>query len=563
MLPATPPNAEGDLGQTPYAHLAVYALDRRLTGEMFFIESEDVVHALVFERGRPVKIRMGDGYARLGELLVDEGLVTADAIEGAVMTGGLLGDVLVLAGVVESAALNSVLERQFKARITHLFELPPETKYKFFEGSTTLKDYGGEAANCDPLALLWQGVREHGEKAASFEPTLEKLAGVPLKLHARATLSKFCFEEDAQLVTEVLRLDATPLSDLLDLEGVSPDIANKFVYALAISRQLDLGRGTLPVGVEQRSSSLAKVQLKSQVHRAGAALDLPHQGDGERSVRTVRGRAIIPRDDDAPVPSSVAPSSPRNLSAPPLSAADGPVVETEETDIDPALLEEDSYGGADEVAAGEQPEEAAVLPEAEGGAESDRAPDTTASAGAAVANGHATNGTSIEAAEEIPEAPPAEESSRRLVSDTVKAMPVEALLKLAREKIHEKEAATATEVCEIARQRLEDEGKADSAIGVEVSALRCWSRSLEPHPDLKGLTVELDDLIRADDGHATVRYVRGILRKRLGNEAGSLSDFRRVVEIEPDHPGARQELSAAPKSIKPGETGFLKRLFRR
>jgi hypothetical protein len=114
MLPQTPPMAEGDLAQTPFAHLAVYLLDRRLTGELFVVEPEtEVTHALRFERGMPVKVRMGDGYARLGELLVEEELVTADVVEGAVLTGGLLGDVLVLSGKVESAQLEEVLDRQY------------------------------------------------------------------------------------------------------------------------------------------------------------------------------------------------------------------------------------------------------------------------------------------------------------------------------------------------------------------------------------------------------------------------------------------------------------------
>ncbi|MBL8743064.1 MAG: hypothetical protein JNK04_18270, partial [Myxococcales bacterium] len=108
MVPETPPTAEGALAQTPFAHLLVYALDRRLTGELFLFESPEVIHAICFDRGHPVKIRMGDDYARLGTLLVEEGLVTAETVENAVLTGGLLGDMLVLAGYVESEPLNRV-----------------------------------------------------------------------------------------------------------------------------------------------------------------------------------------------------------------------------------------------------------------------------------------------------------------------------------------------------------------------------------------------------------------------------------------------------------------------
>ena len=156
MVPETPPTAEGDLAQTPFAHLSVYAIDRRLTGELFLFESPDVTHAICFDRGHPVKIRMGDDYARLGTLLVEEGLVAAEVVEGAVLTGGLLGDVLVLAGYVESEPLDRVIEQQFELRMRHFFELGENVTYSYFDQSESLKDWGGDPMRIDPLGLLWR-----------------------------------------------------------------------------------------------------------------------------------------------------------------------------------------------------------------------------------------------------------------------------------------------------------------------------------------------------------------------------------------------------------------------
>lgn len=524
MLPDTPPTAEGDLAQTPYAHLAVYALDRRLTGELFLQVSEEVTHVVRFERGVPVKIRMGDGFARLGELLVEDGLVSAEAVEGAAMTGGLLGDVLVLAGRVESEALNVVLERQFRLRSASFFELPPETSYKYFEGSEVLKDWGGENACCDPLALLWSGIRLFGECSAFFEATLDRLQGVALKLHPQATVARFELEEDAQLVAEVLGLEPTTLAELLDIEGVPPDTVNKLVYALAITRQLDLGRGTFPVGSEQKASSLAKVQLRSQVHRVGAAVDAP-VAEGERSIRTLsaRRKGIIPRDDDSIPPPEAAPSDVAPPTVPSAEASSPEAEPTSEPKQDEAPAKEPPSAG-----------EGAKAPEA--------GPDADT---------------------------PAEESSRRLVADTIRALPFEALKQLVREKIQEKEATMAAEVCEIALARLDErdagpDAKDSSVDRAELVALHAWARSLEAHPDLKGLAMELDERIRERDDLVLPRLVRGVLRKRLGNEAGAASDFRRVLELEPGHEGAKKELASFDvPSVKRGETGFLKRLFRR
>jgi hypothetical protein len=516
MVPETPPTAEGDLAQTPFAHLLVYALDRRLTGELFLFEAPEVTHAICFDRGQPVKIRMGDEYARLGTLLVEEGLVSADIVENAVGTGGLLGDMLVLAGYVESEPLNRVIEQQFELRMRHFFELPETVTYSYFDQSESLKDWGGDPMRLDSLALLWRGIREHGEKSTLFDVTLEKVKDVALTLHARTTLASFELEDDAKVVAEVLSLDPATLEELVVMEGVSPDIVRKVVYALTISRQFDLGRGTLPLGVEEeRTRQVAKVQLRSQVHRVGAAVDVP--GDGERSTRSlsVRGRAVIPRDDSTEPPPNV-------------DFSEGEV-EVGEAEVDPAELEENE--SADD-ASGEVA--AAVAADAE------PAP--------------AAKGDEI-----------GEESTRRLVSDTIRALPPEALLKLAREKLDEKEPTMAVEVSEVGLKKLSEAGDTRCTAYSELVATRAWASSLEPHPQLKALTVDLDELIREKDALSLPRYVRGLLRKRLGDSAGATSDFRRVLELEPGHELALRELPSVDTGVvsKRGETGFLKRLFRR
>lgn len=549
MVPVTPPTAEGDLTQTPYAHLAVYSLDRRLTGELFLRESEDVTHVVRFERGVPVKIKMGDNFARLGELLVEDGLVTADVIEAAVLTGGLLGDILILADRLETSALNQVLERQFRYRMDRLFELPGETSYAYYEGSDTLKEWGGEPANYDPLALIWAGVRSHGENSAFFEATLDRLAGVALKIHPQACLARFEFEEDAALLSEVLALEPTPMTELLDIEGIAPDIVNKFIYAMAICRQLDLGRGALPVGLEQKSSSLAKVQLRSQVHRVGVAVDAPIDGERSRRKLSVRGRAIIPRDDDAP-PESIVP--PKAASAPPPESIPETKPSAANLQLPVEITEKEAPRPADVTTIEDEPVPSGPVTEATG-----------MPAALEAASGASPVGDTLSSATDELEDPPAEGSTKRLLAETIRGLPAPALAKLAREKIDEREAELAVEVAEIGIKKLADDGQSESDEGFEMVALHVWGRALSPHPDLKTLAVELDDLIRQRDSVVLPRLVRGMLRKRLGNEAGSSSDFRRVIELEPTNELARVELQSEPRSVRRGETGFLKRLLRR
>jgi Tfp pilus assembly protein PilF len=52
----------------------------------------------------------------------------------------------------------------------------------------------------------------------------------------------------------------------------------------------------------------------------------------------------------------------------------------------------------------------------------------------------------------------------------------------------------------------------------------------------------LDRLLERDPGNVRARIGRGSLRQSAGNDAGAEADFRRAVEVQPDHVGARCRL---------------------
>lgn len=532
MVPDTPPTAEGELAQTPFAHLAVFALERRLEGEFFLIEPGGVTHAIRFERGAPVKIKVGDEFARLGALLVEDGAVSQETVDGAAaMKGGLLGDLLVLSGYVETPALEAALERQFRARMTRFFGLPPQTVYKYFEGSQTLRDYGGEPASLDPLDLICQGIREHGHESTLFQATLDLLGTAPVALHADAPIDRLDLCEDEALVIELLTLEPTTLAELEEIEGCSTQIIRNFVYTMMLTRLLDLGKGS-PVGLDDRPKSVAKVRLRSEVHRKGAALDA--RIEGRRSVRSlnVKGRTIIPRDEGESVPPP--PVAAQNADASAASAVEAPAAS--------ALAGLPPPPPAPDTLVSEPP-----------------APGPRASAPSVPSEAEREGSTIVD------EPSGGEESSRRLIADAVRGLTHEATVKLAREKIDEKDPTTAAEICALVLARLEGDGKGTSAEAKEIALIGIWARSLEPHPDLKSLTIELDDLIRERDDRPLARLVRGRIRKKLGNDPGALSDYRRVLELQPDNAEAKTELASLgdQKPARRGEAGFLKRLFRR
>ncbi len=574
MIPDGPPNAEGLLEKTPFSHLLVYALDRQLTGELFLEEPSGRLHVLRLELGIPTKLRVSDDFLRLGDLLVDEGLCARESVEGAALTGGLLGDLLVLTGCVETDALNQMLDRQFRGRMMRAFSLEPQTTFKYFDKSSVLAEWGGEPAGEDPIALVWAGLREHADKSSSFEATLSRLGDRPLVLHPRAPTTRLKLDESCSAVVDSLA-DATSLEQLIARGLVLPETCRRIVYALVILRQLDLGGAGAPVGVrDARPASLAKVQLKSETHRVGAAVDAKI---GSRSRRiTVTGRQLIPRDDappsvhppaveEAPIsesslfgtPGGEMGAMPPSLSAQAFDASevgsvDVGVIETVEEDLDPSLLEED----ADDITAdvdAEAAEAAADLAAAEA-FEADLAAAEAVEADLAAA-----------------EAIEAEESSRRIVPEALRALEPSALRLMAEEKLAAREPGLALQACEAAIAKLRTlDGVAgpDSSLFHEVPALSVSARSQEPQANLKALTMELDDLIRVRDDVALTRAVRGRVRRRLGDSPGATSDYRRVLEIAEsgstlETEAKRELVELEPKVPGRGQTGFLKRLFKR
>jgi hypothetical protein len=70
-----------------------------------------------------------------------------------------------------------------------------------------------------------------------------------------------------------------------------------------------------------------------------------------------------------------------------------------------------------------------------------------------------------------------------------------------------------------------------------------WIRACMPQPDLKVLSLDLDDLLLHYPTHIQARYYRGVLRRRLGYDSAAKQDFERVVALDPDHAGAKQHLT--------------------
>jgi hypothetical protein len=502
----TSATAEGELGRTPLAHLLVYALDRRLSGALFLCEREGMTHVVRLVRGVPVKVRPGDRYALLGEMLVEAGAIDEATLAGALGTNVLLGDVLLLADRVQRDTLERVAEQQFVRRMVRLFDLPPTTTYRYHEGHDELADYGGDPACCDPVALLWAGLRAHAESSAQMEATLAIVGDAPLRLHHAATVARYGVEGPE--ATLVQHLQAQPAT-MTELSALAPaEVVRRLVYALVITRQLELGTASSgPLGAPDSSRSpqvvapvstlaaVAKMQLRSQVHREGAAApDLP--GDGERGP-------VVP----------VARSSSRRFQKLDPTEPDGPPT-TRSSQPEPAPVSSVKATPTEE------------------------APSSARDSGvqpiAPVEPVKLTAGTTLKS-QPTPRLTPTDAAPPKTAADPLAGLTVAELLDRARERLAAKDPRAALAPCDAARRA--------APTDPDVVALAVWVRSLSGGADLKALRLDLDDLLRLHADHVPALFYRAMLHKRL-NEGGAPHDLRRALELEPDHTEAARELAA-------------------
>ena len=147
------PTAIGNLAQTPFCELLVYALGRSLSGSLVLECPDRSKHALLFQVGAPVKARVDVAELRLGALLLARGAIDAAARAAAEESKepALFGERLVSAGALSSEALAEALDQQLYDQIGWLSRVPNATAFADYADTDLLSGWG--AGGSFPQAL--------------------------------------------------------------------------------------------------------------------------------------------------------------------------------------------------------------------------------------------------------------------------------------------------------------------------------------------------------------------------------------------------------------------------
>ncbi len=231
------PIATGRFSKTPFAHILIYLLDRKMTGTLE-IRDENHQVSLYFRDGSPAKIKSTVKGRELGRVLCDLGVITAEQLESCsaeVANGGLQGEVLIRHQLIDGKALTRGLQEQMLLKLVDLFGMP-QASYAFYESVNLLGKYGSEEIfPIDPFPVLIAGLREKGG-SLDLAPVLNTLKGKWLSLNDLETLRRFRLNHDERELCIELLQKPIPYEELMK----SVAQLQYALYVLLITRQLKL-----------------------------------------------------------------------------------------------------------------------------------------------------------------------------------------------------------------------------------------------------------------------------------------------------------------------------------
>lgn len=246
--PPTGPTAQGSFAKTPFPHLLVYALERALTGTFeLHLPAPDgtmqSVATMLVIQGVPAKLRTTDGVHYLGDVMAELGLVSPEAVKASqermAESPRLQGQILKELGAVDDSRLEAGVRAQLDRKIEHLFGLPAETVFSYYDGIDALQRYGGPPTPIDPLPALWRGVRQ-APAWEHVDATLRRVGASAVRIGPNAQLDRFQFTRVEGGALDLLRQRPMRVTDLASSKVIGPSVAQLLVYVLVITKQVEL-----------------------------------------------------------------------------------------------------------------------------------------------------------------------------------------------------------------------------------------------------------------------------------------------------------------------------------
>jgi curved DNA-binding protein CbpA len=248
QLPRPAPAASGTLAKTPFLHLLIYAFEKKLDGTIEVVAPDERSVSVLFVGGQPAKAHVNEPVSYLGQVLVELGYMSSDALDRSLaeladMGPGermLHGEFLVQKGLIDAVRLQAGLREQIARRLRYVAAMPPEATYAFYDGFDALEGWGAdEARGIDPLPMLWALLRD-GAPRVHVDAALERVQASALRVAKTANFVRLGLGAGERAAIDLLRVRPLTVPEFFRGSGLPEADARLLTYLLLVTKQVDV-----------------------------------------------------------------------------------------------------------------------------------------------------------------------------------------------------------------------------------------------------------------------------------------------------------------------------------
>lgn len=228
------PDATGTLASTPLAHVLVYAKNKRLTGSLE-LEASTGRASLDFFRGNVAAVATTPPTTFFGGVVYELGFIDAktlgETLAEVAESKKPHGEILVARGAITTAQRDTALLEQMCRKVHHIFGLPAETTYAFYEGRAAAPP----PIVLDVLAPVWRGLRD-APPAEHVTSVLLRYEESLLRAEPAASFSALDLSDDEKAIVRILRTRPVLASELRTATKLRTERVDLLLYVLLISK---------------------------------------------------------------------------------------------------------------------------------------------------------------------------------------------------------------------------------------------------------------------------------------------------------------------------------------
>ncbi len=233
------PLAEGTFTKTPFAHILIYLMERKLTGTLEIVDKQDNA-TIYFREGMAAKVKSSAKGKGLGQILLDLGQINKDQLRACQQEmnnkGGFAGEILMRQNAVEAAGLMRGLRSQILLKLMDVFVML-DARYAFYGDVNLLVGEGrDELFQVDTYPVLMAGARTHGAKM-KMEKVLDAIGGRWISVDSVEILRRFRLNPPEQALCMELLSKGKTMEEIIAAGRHNRQVVRSTLYVLLLTKE--------------------------------------------------------------------------------------------------------------------------------------------------------------------------------------------------------------------------------------------------------------------------------------------------------------------------------------